>query len=160
MIALPILVMLLISVSAVFMFCMRAYFANLADGELVQEVQMAFSRVVEDALAGKSIEEISSQREGLEIVSRQNLLYRDSQPGKLVKESYWLHHMASLRKLVRSSADAPLTGDHTLARVTIVEFSAVKDEAYPHVYRIRLTGKSEMTKHEYTICTAVYLPQS
>lgn len=152
--------MLLISVSAVFMFCMRAYFANLADGELVQEVQMAFSRVVEDALAGKSIEEISSQREGLEIVSRQNLLYRDSQPGKLVKESYWLHYMASLRKLVRSSADAPLTGDHTLARVTIVEFSAVKDEAYPHVYRIRLTGKSEMTKHEYTICTAVYLPPS
>ena len=142
------------------MFCIRAYFANLADSELVQEVQMAFSRVVEDALAGKSIEEIGSAREGLEITSRQNLLYKDSKPGKTVTESYWIHNMVSLRKLVRSSIDAPLTGDHSLARVTIVEFSLVRDEAYPHVYKIRLTGKSEMTKHEYTICTAVYLPPS
>lgn len=150
--------MLLVSLSAIFMFCMRAYFANLADGELVQEVQMAFSRVVEDALAGKSMEEIGAQREGLEITTRQNHLYRDSKPGKTVSVSYSIHNMASLRKLVRSRNNAPLTGDHTLARVTIVEFSAVKDEAYPHVYKIRLTGKSEMTKHEYTICTAVYLP--
>jgi hypothetical protein len=85
-------------------------------------------------------------------------LYRDSVPDNLVTQSYWLHNMAGLVKLVRSSDDAPLTGDHTLARVTIVEFSAEKDEKYPGVYKLHLTGKSEMTKHEYTMCTAVYLP--
>ena len=67
--------------------------------------------------------------------------------------------MEGLQKLVRSRDDAPLTGNHALASVTIVELTASQDENYPDVYRLRLTGKSEMTKHEYTMCTAVYLPQ-
>ena len=158
LIALPLLVILMMAMTGIFMFCMRAYFYHLADGELVQEVQSAFVRVVEDALAGKAIERSGRQSPGFDIISRQNPLYRDSVPDNLVTQSYWLHNMAGLVKLVRSSDDAPLTGDHTLARVTIVEFSAEKDEKYPGVYKLRLTGKSEMTKHEYTMCTAVYLP--
>jgi hypothetical protein len=158
LIALPMLVILMMAMTGIFMFCMRAYFYHLADGELVQEVQSAFVRVVEDALTGKAIERSGRQSPGFDIISRQNPLYRDSVPDNLVTQSYWLHNMAGLVKLVRGTVDAPITGDHSLARVTIVEFSAVKDEHYPHVYKIRLTGRSEITNHEYTMCTAVYLP--
>ena len=158
LIAMPMLVVLLMSVTGLFMFCMRTYFYQLADGELVQEVQGAFSLVTEDVLNGQYIEMRKSQGDGFYIIGRRNPLYNDSRPGELKKESYWLHSMAGLVKLVRGSVDAPLTGDHTLAQVTIVEFSAVRDEHYPQVYKLRLTGRSEMTKHEYTMCTAVYLP--
>jgi hypothetical protein len=131
----------------------------LADGELVQEVQSAFSLVVEDLLAGQYIEEGTGSDKGFFIVGRRNPLANDSQPGENKKESYWLHNMASLVKLTRGTIYAPLTGDHTLAQVTVVEFSLERDEVYPDVYKLRLTGKSEMTKHEYTLCTAVYLPR-
>ena len=158
LIAMPVLVVLLMSAIGIFMFCMRAYFHQLADGELVQEVQGAFSVMVEDVLVGQYIMPGDENSAGFYIIGRQNPLHTDSQPDGIKKESYWLHNMAGLIKLVRGTVDAPLTGDHSLARVTIVEFSAVKDEHYPNVYKIRLTGRSEITNHEYTMCTAVYLP--
>ncbi|MCR5757669.1 MAG: hypothetical protein K6F95_07160 [Selenomonas sp.] len=159
LLALPLLALLLMSVTAIFCWCMRAYFYNLADAELVQEVQGAFVRVTEEVLAGKAIKPPLQQRQGIEIISRQNPLYVDSVPGREVRISYSVHKMDKLQKLVRSSDDAPLTGNHSLASVTIVEFSAVRDAVYPDVYRLRLTGRSEVTKHEYTMCTAVYLPR-
>jgi len=159
LIAIPMLTILLLSVTSVFMFCIRTYFYQLADGELVQEVQSAFSLVVEDLLAGQYIEEGIGNSKGFYIVGRQNPLYSDSKPGGTKKESYWLHNMAGLVKLTRGTIYAPLTGDHTLAQVTVVEFSVIRDEVYPNVYKLRLTGKSEMTRHEYTLCTAVYLPR-
>ena len=158
LIAMPMLVLLLLSITGIFMFCMRTYFYQLADGELVQEVQNAFSLVVEDVLNGQSIEAGKDQQEGFYIIGRQNPLRVDSSSEDTRKTSYWLHNMAGLVKLVRGGVEAPLTGDHTLAQVTIIEFSAVADEHYQHVYKLRLTGKSEMTGHEYTLCTAVYLP--
>lgn len=159
LLAIPMLVILLLSMTSIFMFCMRAYFYQLADGELVQEVQSAFSLVVEDLLAGQYIEEGTGSDKGFFIVGRRNPLANDSKPGEPKKESYWLHNMAGLVKLTRGRIYAPLTGDHTLAQVTVVEFSLERDEVYPDVYKLRLTGKSEMTKHEYTLCTAVYLPR-
>ena len=159
LIAIPMLVILLLSVTSIFMFCMRTYFYQLADGELVQEVQSAFSLVVEDLLTGQYIEEGKGSSKGFYIYGRPNPLLSDSKPGEPKKESYWLHNMAGLVKLTRGTIYAPLTGDHTLAQVTVVEFSVVRDEVYPNVYKLRLTGKSEMTKHEYTLCTAVYLPR-
>jgi hypothetical protein len=158
LIALTLLVILMMAMTGIFMFCMRAYFYHLADGELVQEVQGAFSVMVEDVLVGQYIMPGDENSAGFYIIGRQNPLHTDSQPDGIKKESYWLHNMAGLLKLVRGTVDAPITGDHSLARVTIVEFSAVKDEHYPHVYKIRLTGRSEITNHEYTMCTAVYLP--
>ena len=158
LVSLPLLVMLFMSVTAVFGWCMKAYFYTVADAELVQEVQSAFVRITEEVMEGTEIRPALQQRQGIEIVSRQNPLYTDSVPGKEVNISYSVHNMDSLQKLVRSRDDAPLTGNHALASVTIVEFSAARDEHYPDVYRLRLTGKSEMTKHEYTMCTAVYLP--
>lgn len=159
LVALPMLVVLMMSVTGIFCWCMRAYFVNLADAELVQEVQTAFVRVTEEAMAGKGIQESGRKSPGFDIISRQNPLYTDSQPNGEVTIGYWVHEMASLKKLVRSSLDAPLTGDHALAPVTIVEFSAVRDERYPGVYKLRLTGKSKVSRHEYTMCTAIYLPQ-
>ena len=159
LIAIPMMVVLLLSLTGIFMYCMRTYFYQLADGELTQEVQGAFSLVVEDLLTGQYIEEGIGNKEGFYVVGRQNPLYGDSKPGVMKKEGYWLHNMAGLVKLTRGAIYAPLTGDHTLAQVTVVEFSLVRDDVYPNVYKLRLTGKSEMTKHEYTLCTAVYLPQ-
>jgi hypothetical protein len=71
--------------------------------------------------------------------------------------SYYLHEMTGTSKLVRGDNDAPLTGDHGLARVTITDFSAVADTEYPEVYNLHLTGRSEVTGHEYTVSTAVYI---
>jgi len=159
LIALPLLVMLLMAVIALFGWCMRAYFYHLADAELTQEIQTAFVRVIEEAMEGKEIHPSLQQRQGIEIISRQNPLYRDSIPGREVRISYSVHSMDNLQKLVRSSDDAPLTGNYGLAPVTIIDFSAEQDEHFPHVYRLSLTGRSEITKHEYTMRTAIYLPQ-
>ena len=74
LLAIPMLVILLLSMTSIFMFCMRAYFYQLADGELVQEVQSAFSLVVEDLLAGQYIEEGTGSDKGFFIVGRRNPL--------------------------------------------------------------------------------------
>lgn len=165
LVSLPVLAMLLLGVSSIFLYAMRLYWVNLADAELQQEVHSAFVRVMEDVLRGEAIVDTGHPGQSFAIVSKADPLGKHTgeeetrEDGKFLVP-YWLHQMEGSDKLIRGGrADSPLTGDHTLAQVTIVEISATKDAAYPGVYRLRLKGRSEVTQHEYTLSSAVYLPR-
>lgn len=155
-VVLPLLTVLLLTMTTLFMWSMRLYFTTLADAELEQEVQMALARVREDVAVSMTVSPLNSSGQGFKLRRQRNPLRTnaDSEAGDI---SYYLHEMTGTYKLVRGDADAPLTGDHALAHVTITEFTVHRDENYGDVYKLRLTGKSEVTGHEYTLSTAVYL---
>jgi len=164
LVSLPLVVMLLGGCMTIFLWCMHMYFINLADAELVQEVQGAFVRIVEDGLRGEHMVPVGQEEQVFEILSKADPLAKHTKKDDLRKDgkfhiSYGLHTMEGTKKLIRGGRiEAPLTGDHALARVTIVEISADSDVNYPGIYKLRIKGRSEVTQHEYTLCSAVYLP--
>lgn len=157
LVAVPLLTMLLVTMTALFMWSFKTYFTTLADAELVQEVQMAMVRLQGEAAAGTEIKPLNGGRQGFTLRRRTNPLRSEESGKEYLDISYYLHEMTGTSKLVRGDNDAPLTGDHGLARVTITDFSAVADTEYPEVYNLHLTGRSEVTGHEYTVSTAVYI---
>ena len=71
--------------------------------------------------------------------------------------SYWVNVTNDkVHKLVWKDASRPLTGNHALAGVDILDFSCQK--LAPRLVEIRLTGRSLVTKHRYTLKTVVYGP--
>lgn len=164
LIALPLLVMLLLGIMSLFFWCMRCYFIHLADGELVQEVQGAFAQIMEDAMRGESIEQTGHKEQSFAIITKPDPLGMHT--GKEEKRSdgkfritYGLHTMAGTKKLIRANQlEAPLSGDHALARVTIEELWAKADDSCPGIYKLHIKGRSEVTQHAYTLESAVYLP--
>lgn len=157
-VAIPVIAMLAMTAVTVFAWGMKTYFVQLADGELEQEVQMSFQRLMEEALTAETIEPMP-RHEGYRFIKKNTPLKNQGVPGERFGTDYWLHNIHSLKKLVCGRDNFPMTGDHALASVTITEFSIVKDAGWPGIYRIRLTGKSEVTNHEYSLCSAVYIPQ-
>lgn len=157
LVSVPLLTLLLMTMTALLMLSLRTYFTTLADAELAQEVQMAMVRLQGEALAGTEIKPLPGHRQGITLRRHTNPLRTDKDNSLYMDISYYLHEMTGTDKLVRGEEDAPLTGDHGLARVTITDFTADRDEDCPGVYNLRLTGKSEVTGHEYTLSTAVYI---
>lgn len=153
----PLLAVLIMSAVAIFFWAVRVYFMQLADIELEQEMQSAFQRVVEEALKADDIQP-NHRRQSVRFYKKQNPLVDAVVPGETFTTDYWLHTQYGLSKLVLGSNNAPLTGDHALAGVNILEFTVDSDESRPGVYYLHMVGKSEVTNHEYSLCTAVYLP--
>lgn len=164
LIALPLLVMLLMGIMTLFFWCMHCYFINLADEELVQEVQGAFTQIMEDALRGESIEQTGHKEQSFAIISKADPLGKhtskeEKRPDGKFVITYGLHTMAGTKKLIRGDQlEAPLTGDHALACVTIEELWAEADGSCPGIYKLHIMGRSEVTQHAYTLESAVYLP--
>lgn len=156
-VAIPLLAMLAMAGAAIFLWAARLYFVQLADGELEQEVQMAFVRVVEEALTAEELKPLPDMR-GVDIVKKQDPLKTQVVPGETIVTRYWLHDMQGVSKLVCGRTDAPLTGDNALAGVTITDFAVDRDADRPGIYHLRIVGKSEVTKHEYSLCSAVWVP--
>ena len=155
-VSIPLLVMLLMALGATALWGMQHYLSILADAELQQEVQLAFERVVEDMLEAKEIRPLPGWQEGYAIYK--TMPAENGGAEKTVWMTYKLNTIEGTHKLVCEDAAAPMTGDHSLARVTITEFTCEPDAGAAGLYRIRLTGKSEVTEHVYSLHTAVYLP--
>lgn len=153
----PLLALLVMTAASIFLEAVRIYFIQLADIELEQEMQSAFQRVVEEGLKAEDIQPIP-HRVGARFVKKQNPLVEQVVQGDDFSTDYWLHKKKGLFKLVIGSVDAPLTGDHALAGVTVLDFAADPDEGRPGIYHLHMVGKSEVTNHEYNLCSAVYLP--
>lgn len=132
----------------------REYIKILADAELQQEIQIAFQRIVTDALEAKYIR-ASGKESGITIIKRVNPTrtgYKSEETGV----NYWLNTIQGTKKLVKEDARAPMTGNHALASVNITEFSCTMIK--PKLYYLKLTGRSGVTGHEYGLSTAIYIP--
>ena len=153
-VSVPMIVMLLVSLGTAALWGMHHYLSIMADAELQQEVQFAFERVVEDLLEAREIRPLSWGN-GYEIVK--TLPADAAGKEQEVRLTYRLNTIQGTHKLVCEDAAAPMTGDNSLGAVTITEFSCTPESS--GFYFFRLTGKSEVTEHVYSLQTAVYLPQ-
>lgn len=156
-VSIPIIAMLAMTAVAVSLWGMKVYFLQLADGELEQEVQMAFQRVVEDALTAEEIK-IEPKGSNYVFVKKKNPLKNVKDTAEDLAIRYWVNEVDGAKKLVRIRENFPLTGDHALAGVDITEFTISPDLQWPGIYHIRMTGKSGVTHHEYSLYSAVYVP--
>lgn len=150
--ALPLLLALMLTMMCIFLFGMKTYFQNLADIELEQEIQTAASRITEDLVNAESVEKIHGSSPGVYIMRRAAVFDKQD-----LVVTYRVYNQKGLKKLGLGDSNAPLTGEHALAGVTITEFVCAEDKEKKGLVHLRLTGRSLMTKHVYAITTAVYL---
>ncbi|MBQ5420317.1 MAG: hypothetical protein IIU24_09440, partial [Selenomonas sp.] len=74
LVAVPLLTMLLVTMTVLFMWSFKTYFTTLADAELAQEVQMAMVRLQGEAAAGTEIKPLNGGRQGFTLRRRTNPL--------------------------------------------------------------------------------------
>ncbi|SDP48841.1 hypothetical protein [Selenomonas ruminantium] len=156
-VSIPIIAMLAMTAMAVFLWGIKTYFMQIADGELEQEVEIAFQELLEDSMSAVRIEKMPG-KQGYEIVKKNNPLKPQKPDKETFSVTYCLNEVDGVVKLVCGGVRAPLTGNHALAPVDITDFAINEDEHQPGVYHLRLTGKSGVTKHEYSLCSAVFVP--
>lgn len=155
LVSLPILVFLLAAMGAMAVMAFRAAFFMMADSELQQEVQMAVRQVAEDARTSYAIRGFTKdEKPGYTFYQ-----YRspDEASSSTFRTQYWFHKVGSVDKLVWKDEMRPLTGNHSLAGVDITAFSC--SEVAPRLHEIRLTGRSRVTRHSYTLAVCVYGPE-
>ena len=150
LVSVPLLALLLGTLGVLSVFAARTFFSLYADMELHQEVQGAFVRVVGDASEAYSVRSSLAGR-GVSLRKRSPSLQAGA-PSEWV--TYFVSEAARTKKLVYNDARQPITGDSRLAGVTITEFSW--QEVAPLLQEFRLTGKSLLTGHTYTLSTRVY----
>ncbi len=155
-VSIPLLALLIMTAVTIFFWAVRMYLVQLADVELEQEVQMVFQRLMDEAQESEGIDKHPDGR-GYVFVKKKDPLDQTAR-SKTYGRNYKLHTMEGVDKLVAEDNDAPLTGDHALAMVTITVFDIEEDEERPGIYRLQLTGESLVTQHEYSLSSAVYLP--
>ena len=157
-ISLPVLMILLTAAGAMLLWSVRHYFSVLADAELHQELQIAFSCLVQDMVEARSVAPCREHYPGLAIDKRWYALRERSESDEAIA-FYWVNEVAGTKKLVRGADSyAPMTGNHSMAGVYIQELYGQEEAFHPGLYVIRLKGRSEFTNHYYTLSTAVYMP--
>lgn len=158
-VSLPVLMLLLTAAVAMLLVSVRNYFRVLADAELHQEMQIAFTRIVQDLTEAEYVTPYRQNYPGIEIHKRWYAL-RDYKGSTDVWELYWLAEVKQTTKLIWGwDRSAPMTGDYSLADVEMQEISGTEEKRHPGLYRVRLKGRSRFTNHYYTLSTAVYLPR-
>lgn len=156
-VSIPMMVLLLVSLGTAVFWGLHHYLYFLADAELQQEVQVSFQRVVDDMLEAREIQPLPIGRQGYTLIKTLPAGTKNAEE-KTVRMIYEIHTIQGTHKLVCGDVEAPMTGNHSLAGVTITTFSCEPESGEPGLYTVRLTGKSEVTKHVYSLETAVYLP--
>ena len=158
-ISLPILMMLLTASVAMLLISVRNYFRVLADAELHQEMQIAFTRMVQDLTEAKYVTPYQQNYPGIELHKRWYAL-RDYDGCTDFWTLYWIAEVRGRKKLIWGwDRSAPMTGDYSLAGVEIHEIAGEEEASSPGLYVLRLKGRSVFTNHYYTLSTVVYLPR-
>lgn len=158
--SLPMLALLLVTIAGLFLYGMKLYYRNLADVELQQELQTAMSQIVDDLTETRAVEQLPGGQDGVMLAQR----YDPSSGRSNHRDTYVTYRAYTVprtttRKLYYGSDfGAPMMGNHALAGVTITEFFCSPDSDKIGLVHLRLSGKSEVTKHEYTLKTTIYLP--
>ncbi len=158
LLSIPVLLFLLSALGASVLWSFKALSWQKDDWEMQQELHYVMERITEDANRaeyaeikhGKQGDQISLcyrrglSQQDLEKKSREYVLY-----GKQESEKY------GEGRIFSKSISMPMTGDSLLGRVNITEFRCSMET--PHILRVRLTGKSFLTKHEFSLETAVFM---
>lgn len=168
------LTLLLLAMNALFLFGMKQYFDMMADIELQQEVQITMTRIVDDLSEAKKVQQLDFSERQVKIEKRQNekqafgeWLKKNSKSVNAeegITEKYLLHTslvgIKRLQQIYKHDFHSPLTGNHAMAGVRIKEFfcDEDKDENKPGLVHLRLKARSEVTGHEYSMQTAIYIP--
>lgn len=156
-IGLPIIAMLLATIGAVILWSMHQYQCCRADWELQYEVTQAFSSVVADMEIASAVKKYPFY-DGAGIWLEQPKVTATGKE-QIKTVAYWVHMVKSTKKLVKDDASFPLTGDNA-TQVYIKKLDWGENEKFPGVYELKLTGFNWDTDHEYSLFTAVYVPQS
>ena len=158
-VSLPILMLLLTAAVAMLLISVRNYFRVLADAELHQEMQIAFTRMVQDLTEAKYVTPYSQSPLGIEMHKRWYAL-RDYNGSNDVWSLYWIAEVRGRKKLIWGwDRSAPMSGDYSLAEVEIYEVAGKEVADCPGLYVLQLKGRSLFTNHFYNLSTAVYLPR-
>lgn len=155
LISLPVLVFLLAAMGAMAVMAFRAAFFLIADSELQQEIQMAVRQVADEARISYRMRTYLVRGKPA-VIFYQYYSPEESLSGTY-RAKYWVYRTGNLDKLVWMEEGWPLTGNHTLAGVEVTEFSCT--ELAPRLHEIRLTGRSTVTEHSYTLAVVVYGPE-
>lgn len=150
LVAMPLLTALLIACGVVFCWGVKSYVYTRSDYELQQQLRGPMERIVYDLSCAEDAVTYGSGR--LEITCR-NL------NSTSVKVAYHLDDDGkAFPKIMRntSSIPQPLTGETKLADVQITKlyFSVTGRTVY-----VEIKGNNRLTKREYTLHTAVTLPE-
>lgn len=152
LVSFPLVTLLLTALAGLSFFAARSAFMLYADMELKQEVQGAFIRIVSDASSAYSIRPFSLGHEHGVAFRKRSPALQDS--ASIEGAAYFVHEAQRKRRLVYQDERQPITGDSQFAGVAITEFSW--REISPLLQEFRLTGKSLVTGHSYSLATRVY----
>ncbi len=158
LLSIPVLLFLLSAFGASVLWSFKVLSWQKDDWELQQELHYVMERIAEDANRAEYAEikhgPLGDQlslcyrrglsRDALDGKPKEYVLY-----GKQVSEKY------GEGRIFVKSVSMPVTGDSLLGRVNITEFRCSMET--PHILRVRLTGKSFLTKHEFSLETAIFM---
>lgn len=160
-VSIAVIAMLFMTAITIFIWGIKMYFWQVADGELEQEVQIAFQEIMEESLRAKKIEKWTKCGSYV-FYKKNNPLEPKKEEFKptedVIKTTYEMRKVDGVMKLICSD-DAPLTGNHELAPVEITSFTIDEDAQWTGVYRVQLAGRSGVTNHEYSLCSAVCISE-
>ena len=140
MVSLPVLALLLLSLTVILAFSLKSYASLIGDWEMQSQVRLAAEQISRDMATARRVEKIEGGYR-LELWPRPN-------GDKFVE--YVLK--GSLLPEITKNAQ-PITGDSSLAQVGIsqLDIQVVRG----NVYSLVITGENHRTRHAFTIETAV-----
>ena len=159
MVSLPVVVFLLSVLGGCMLWSFKAISWQKNEWELQQELHYVMERFVEDANRAEYAK-ITRLTEGdsVELCYRQDLsreALEKREPDCFI--AYAKRDSAKYMegRMIVENSFMPMTGDSILGRVNITEFRC--NMVSPHILHVQLTGKSFLTKHEYTLETAIFM---
>ncbi len=138
-ISLPIIAVLLISLSTAFLYFLKLYTFSLSEFELQEQVRMPMERIVRELTYAEKVEIYGNT---LRIwiwndIGRQQSVTYSLDKSKLFKDAQ------------------PLTGGNKLGDIMITKFRCVQKK--PEVIFVEIEGRNRLTQHHFSLESAVRL---
>ena len=159
LISLPVIVFLISALGGCILWSFKTISWQKDDWELQQELHYAMERLAEDADRAEYAK-ITHLAEGDSVrlyyrhdISRAAL--EKSEPDVSVTYAKKDSGKYGEGRMIVEKSSMPMTGDSIFGRVNITKFRG--DMVSPHIMQVQMTGQSLLTKHEYTLETAVFM---
>ncbi|MBQ7479929.1 MAG: hypothetical protein IJT01_13705 [Selenomonadaceae bacterium] len=159
LISLPVIVFLISALGGCILWSFKTISWQKDDWELQQELHYVMERLVEDANRAEYAK-ITHLAEGDSVCLyyRQNMTraaLEKREPDMSITYAKKDSEKYGEGRMIVDNPSMPMTGDSIFGRVNITRFRC--DMVSPHIMQVQLTGKSFLTKHEYTLETAVFM---
>ena len=156
LVSLPVIVFLLSALGGCILWTVRTVLWQKADWELQEEVRYVMERIVEDA---SKTEYADIWWDGRTVYFQYWDMVKSwtmSRPPEAYAKYEWLGvPLEDFWWIAAERTGMPLTGKSVLGKVTITEFHC--SMATDHLFHVRITGRSKVTGHEFSLESAVYM---